>query len=156
MKEAKKGKVQITEQICRQVQLMRKGGANQTQVAELLRINSSTVSRLEAAGFDLQTYTENRKIRRERERKRNQPAVTLTISAEELRATEEQVPGQMEMDLTRVEKPEMSDQTKMMRFQAHQADEIMKKMDECTVQICAKLDRLNDTLSMILRAVRKE
>lgn len=146
MKEAKK--VQITEQICRQAQLMRKGGANQTQVAELLGINSSTVSRIEAAGYDLKTYTENRKIRREKEKKQK---------TEEPRA-EEQVEGQMQMDLTPAEdqKPEMSDQVKMMRFQAHQADEIMKRIEQAEVAICSKLDRLNDTLSMILRAVRKE
>ena len=68
MKEAKK--VQITEQICRQAQLMRKGGANQAQVAELLGINNSTVSRIEAAGFDFKTYTEQRKARREKEEAR--------------------------------------------------------------------------------------
>ena len=68
MKEATK--VRITEQICRQAQLMRKGGANQLQVAELLGINGSTVSRIEAAGFDFQKYLENRRIRREKEQKR--------------------------------------------------------------------------------------
>ena len=145
MKEAKK--VQVTELICRQAQLMRRGGANQTQVAELLGINGSTVSRIEAAGFDLVKYQENRRIRKEKEAKK----------AEE-KVAEEQITGQMEMELTTAEepKPEMSEQVKMMRFQAHQADEIMKKMDECTVQLLSKLDRLNDTMSMILRAVRKE
>jgi hypothetical protein len=44
----------------------------------------------------------------------------------------------------------------MMRFQAHMTEEITKKVDECTVQLLTKLDRLNDTMSMILRAVRKE
>ena len=145
MKEAKK--VQVTELICRQAQLMRRGGANQTQVAELLGINGSTVSRIEAAGFDLVKYQENRRIRKEKEAKK----------AEE-KVAEEQITGQMEMELTTAEepKPEMSEQVKMMRFQAHQADAIMKKMDECTVQLLTKLDRLNDTMSMILRAVRKE
>ena len=137
MKEAKK--VQITEQICRQAQLMRKGGANQAQVAELLGINNSTVSRIEAAGFDFKTYTEQRKARREKEEARKR-------QAEEQQAEEKaQVPGQIEMDLTPVEKQEMSDQTKLMRFQASQVDKLI-----------TKLDRLNDTLSMILRAVRRD
>lgn len=137
MKEAKK--VQITEQICRQAQLMRKGGANQAQVAELLGINNSTVSRIEAAGFDFKTYTEQRKARREKEEARKR-------QAEEQPAEEKaQVPGQIEMDLTPVEKQEMSDQTKLMRFQASQVDKLI-----------TKLDRLNDTLSMILRAVRRD
>ena len=66
MKEAKK--TQITEQICKQAQLMRKGGANQTEIGKLLGINGCTVSRIEAAGFDLQKYIENRKARREKEK----------------------------------------------------------------------------------------
>ena len=137
MKEAKK--VQITEQICRQAQLMRKGGANQAQVAELLGINNSTVSRIEAAGFDFKTYTVQRKARREKEEARKR-------QAEEQPAEEKvQVPGQIEMDLMPAEKPEMSDQTKLMRFQASQVDKLI-----------TKLDRLNDTLSMILRAVRRD
>jgi hypothetical protein len=64
--------------------------------------------------------------------------------AEEPEAAEEQVQGQIEMDLTTT-KAEMSEQVKMMRFIAGQVDKLYMK-----------LDRLNDTLSMILRAVRKE
>ena len=140
MKEAKK-KTQITDQICRQAQLMRKGGANQLQVAELLGINGSTVSRIEAAGFDLKTYQENRRVRKEKEeekkRKEEQPA-------------EEQLAGQIEMQLDPEEeildqKPEMSEQTKMMRFQAAQVDKIIMR-----------LNQLNDTMNMVLRAVRQE
>ena len=130
MKEAKK-KVQITEQICRQAQLMRKGGASQTQIAELLGVNASTISRIETAGFDFQKYLENRSERKAREKEGSRPA-------------EEQVEGQLTMDLT-PEKPEMSDQTKMMRFQAAQIDKLYMK-----------LETINDTLHMILRAVRKE
>lgn len=46
-----KKRVQITEQICKQAQLMKKGGANQTEIGKLLGLNPSTVSRLETAGF---------------------------------------------------------------------------------------------------------
>ena len=153
MKEAKK--TQVTEQICRQAQLMRKGGANQAQVAELLGINNSTVSRMEAAGFNYEKYIEMRRIRREREKKQKEkPKVELTVSSEELAETEEeQVPGQIRMILAPAEilqkaedkKTETADLTKLMRFQAGQVDKLMMK-----------LDKLNDTLSMILRAVRKE
>ena len=66
------------------------------------------------------------------------------------------MPGQIRMDLTPEEKPEMSEQVKMMRFQAHQADRIVKAIEENAVMLNTKLDRLNDTLCMILRAVRKE
>lgn len=153
MKEAKK--IQITELICKQAKLMRKGGASQTEIAALLGINSSTVSRIEAAGFDKKTYDEQRKIRREKEAERKkaeeQPAVELVYDpsiAEEYKREQEakkaegQIPGQIEMELT---KPELSDQTKLMRFQAAQVDKLI-----------LKIDRLNDTMSMILRAIRKE
>ena len=137
MKEARK-KVQVTEQICRQAQLMRKGGANQIQVAELLGLNGCTVSRIEAAGFDLKQYTENRKARREKEKQaKEQP--------QEPPAEEEQVPGQIEMELVAAKPAEMTDQVKLMRFQAGQIDKLV-----------LKLGHINDTLNMILRAMRKE
>lgn len=164
MKEAKK--TQVTEQICRQAQLMRKGGANQAQVAELLGINNSTVSRMEAAGFDYEKYIEMRRIRREREKKQKEkPKVELTVSSEELAETEEeQVPGQIRMILAPAEilqpaedkKADPEDLTKLMRFQAGQADKIIGQMMVNVDALLMKLDRLNDMLSMILRAVRKE
>lgn len=150
MKEAKK--TQITEQICKQAQLMRKGGANQTEIGKLLGINGCTVSRIEAAGFDLQKYIENRKARREKEKQAKEPEkVELVYDpsiAEEYRREQEakgdRIVGQIEMELT-TEKPEMSDQTKMMRFQAAQVDKLIMK-----------LDQIYNMLSMIHRAVRRE
>ena len=162
MKEAKK-KVQITDQICRMAQLMRKGGANQVQVAGMLGINSSTVSRIEAAGFDKATYDEQRKARREKEEERKRaaekPAVELVYDPsileeykkeQEAKKAEVQLPGQIEMQLDPEkeildQKPEMSDQVKLMRFQAAQVDKIIMR-----------LNQLNDTMNMVLRAVRKE
>ena len=136
MKEAKKTK--ITEQLCKQIELMRKGGANQTEVGRLLGINGCTVSRIEAAGYDFTKYTENRKIRREKE------AAAKKQETEDTPAEEQPIDGQIEMDLTII-KPEMSDQTKMMRFQAAQIDKLIMK-----------LDQIYNMTSMILRAVRKE
>lgn len=135
MKEAKT-KVQITEQICKQIRLMRKGGANQTEIGALIGINPSTVSRIEKAGFDVEKYLENKRMAREKEKAaKEQPA-------EE--PAEEQVPGQIEMDLE--QKPaEMSETTKMMRFQAAQVDKLYMK-----------LETINDTLNQILRTLRKE
>lgn len=143
MKEAKK--VQVTKMICEQARLMRKGGASQSQVAELLGVNPCTVSRIEKAGFDLATYNENRRIRKEKEKRQ----------AEEPKA---ELPGQIEMQLTpeEPEKPELSDQVKMMRFQAHEADLIIRSIEETGVMVRMMLDKLNDTMCMILRAVRKE
>lgn len=134
MKEAKRSK--ITEQMCRQAQLMRKGGANQTMIAELLGVNACTISRMEAAGFDWKAYVENGKIRREREK---------NMQKEPEAEKDEQVPGQIEMDLTTEGKAEMNEQTKMMRFQAAQVDKLIMK-----------LDQIYNVASMILRAIRKE
>lgn len=134
MKEAKRSK--ITEQMCRQAQLMRRGGANQTMIAALLGVNACTISRMEAAGFDWKAYVENGKIRREREK---------NMQKEPEAETNEQVPGQIEMDLTTEGKAEMSEQTKLMRFQAAQVDKLIMKMDQ-----------IYNVASMILRAIRKE
>ena len=62
MKEAKK--MQVTDQICKQVQLMRRGGANQTEIGMLLGVNPCTISRIESAGFSYEQYLENRRTRR--------------------------------------------------------------------------------------------
>ena len=61
---------------------------------------------------------------------------------------EEQVPGQIRMDLTPAEEHDETlgeMQVRMMRFQAAQVDKLI-----------LKIDKLNDTMSMILRAVRRE
>ena len=71
MKEAKK--TQITEQICKQAQLMRKGGANQTEIGKLLGINPCTVSRMEKAEFDFAKYQELLKERRARAGEKKEP-----------------------------------------------------------------------------------
>lgn len=145
MKEAKRQ--QVTEQICKQAQLMRRGGANQTEIAKLLGVNPCTISRLEAAGFDIQTYNEQQRKRREMEKKaKEEPVETVTIRHEELLDPDAKVPGQIEMDLKTVEKPaDMSEQVKMMRFLAGQMD-----------RLYMKLETLNDTMCQILRAMRKE
>lgn len=133
-KEAKR--TQITEALCKQAQLMRRGGANQTEIGKLLGVNPCTISRIEKAGFDLKIYNENTKARKEKEQKKAQEP--------EKPEAEEPIAGQIEMELT-TEKPDMSDQTKMMRFQAAQVDKLIMK-----------LDQIYNMASMILRAIRKE
>ena len=167
MKEAKK--TQITEMICKQAQLMRKGGANQTEIAELLGVNACTISRIEKAGFDLATYQATRRLEKQMEKEKKTPKVVLEIKSEDLTATDEQVPGQLRMEIPeKIEGApinatyadeigrEYPERVKLMRFQAHQADRIVKAVEENAVMLNTKLDKLNDTLSMILRAIRKE
>ena len=137
MKEAKK--TQITEQICKQAQLMRKGGANQTEIGKLLGVNPCTISRIEAAGFDLARYQEMQRERREKEKKQAEEP--------EPQPTEKQVPGQMKMDffISDEKEPAIIDQVKLMRFQAGQVDKLYMKMET-----------INDTLNQILRMLRKD
>lgn len=157
MKEAKRA--QVNDQICKQVQLMRRGGANQTEVGKLLGINPCTVSRIESAGFSYEQYLENRRIAKEKEKKAKEQAEEPQApglpegtyhwkTGDEWpgqRVPEEQVPGQIEMELVDKKPQEMSDQVKLMRFQAGQIDKLV-----------LKLDHINDTLNMILRVMRKE
>lgn len=132
-----KERIIIDDRLCRKVQLMLGSGASAAEVAELTGVSAATVSRIRKAGYSAAQYAENTKVRMEMERRK----------PEQEEQAEEQVPGQIEMDLIRAaEKPaEMSEQTKMMRFQAAQVD-----------KICVKLDHINDTLSQILRAIRRE
>lgn len=144
--EMMKDRITIDEKLCRKVQLMLGSGASTGEVAELMGVSTATVSRIKKAGYSAKQYEENTKQRLMDEKKKT----GATISAEEViaavTAEGEQVPGQMEMDLT-PKTPEMSDQTKMMRFQAHQADRIMMMQQG----IMNKLEKVNDTLSQILR-----
>jgi len=140
-----KERVNITKELCEHVRILAAGGASNQKAAEITGASAATISRIKAAGFDLETFRKNTEKRVAEENEAARPA-----------AAEEQVPGQIRMDLTPEEKPEMSEQVKMMRFQAHQADRIVKAIEENAVMLNTKLDRLNDTLCMILRAVRKE
>ena len=145
----KKERTQITQELCDHVRILLAGGANLNKAAEITKTGHATISRIKAAGFSAEVYRQNQLKRQEK------PKVTVTISHEELA-------GQMEMDLQAAEEPkaEMSDQTKMMRFQAGQVDKICEKITNWSIIInetlLVKLDRINDTLCQILRAVRKE
>ena len=147
----KKERTQITQGLCDHVKILLAGGANLNKAAEITGTGHATISRIKAAGFSAEVYRQNQLKRKEKKK----PEVVLTINHEEL-------DGQMKMDLQDAEEPkaEMSDQTRLMRFQAAQADKICEKITNQAVIInetlLVKLDRLNDTLCQILRAVRKE
>ena len=142
----KKERTQITQGLCDHVKILLAGGANVNKAAEITGTGHATISRIKAAGFSAEVYRQNQLKQKEKEKK----------------VAEEQLTGQMQMDLQAAEeqKAEMSDQTKLMRFQAAQADKICEKITKQAVIInetlLVKLDRLNDTLCQILRAVRKE
>ena len=113
------------------------------QIGAATNCDASTAGRI-IKGGSWEGYCAIKEDKARKGRERNRKA------AEEQPPAEEQVPGQLRMALDPEEeileeKPGMSDQVKMMRFQAAQVD-----------KICMKLDRLNDSVMMLLRAGRRE
>ena len=143
----KKERVVIDQKMCRMVELMMKGGAPTAEIGEQLGISKATISRIKTAGFSALQYAANTALRVQ-----NAKAGTWVPEAEE-------ADGQIQMEMLPVdyteaakmereistEKPEMSDQVKMMRFVDGQVEKLIMK-----------LDQIYNMLSMILRAVRKE
>ena len=151
-------KVAITQDLCRMVELMLKGGAKPQEIGERLGISKTTVSRIKTAGFDAEQYRKNTTERVEKENLADKGAegIQFPLKVEHVivedggveivcRRPEEQVPGQISMDLQPAEeqKAEMSDQVKLMRFQAAQVEKITSKLDKMIdymAQILRKLD----------------
>lgn len=126
----------VTQQACDDVKAMIRIGFSQAEIGDRLGYDSSTISKIKKGNYVLEEYL---KVRRES----NEKTAARKKEAEEP-AAEEQIVGQIEMDLT-TQKTEMSEQTKMMRFQAAQVDKLIMK-----------LDQIYNMASMILRAIRKE
>ena len=157
-------KVAITQDLCRMVELMLKGGAQQKEVGERLGISKATVSRIKTAGYDAEQY---RKNTTERVEKENQAEVSIPLvpgkvlrvdqNANGITVTEmeeEQVPGQICMDLQPAEEqkpaeePDAEDlQTKMMRFLGGKFGGVEKAEG----LIVEKLDKIIDYLAQIIR-----
>ena len=151
-------KVAITQDLCRMVELMLKGGAQQKEVGERLGISKATVSRIKTAGYDAEQYRKDTTERVEKENQADKAAegIQFPLKVEHVivedggveivcRRPEEQVPGQISMDLQPAEeqKAEISDQVKLMRFQAAQVEKITTKLDKVIdymAQILRKLD----------------
>ena len=142
----KKERVVIDQKMCRMVELMMKGGAPTAEISEQIGISKATISRIKSAGFSAVQYAANTALRVQ-----NAKAGTWVPEAEE---AEGQIQMEMPVDYTEAarmereittEKPEMSDQVKMMRFVAAQVDKLVMK-----------LDQIYNLESQILRAVRKE
>lgn len=143
----KKERPVIDQKMCRMVELMMKGGASTTEISERMGISKETISRIKTAGFSEMQYAANTALRVQ-----NAKAGTWVPEAVEAEGQiqMEMLPvdyteaAKMEREIT-TEKPEMSDQHKMMRFVASQVDKVIMK-----------LDQIYNVESMILRAVRKE
>lgn len=158
-------KVAITQDLCRMVELMLKGGAQQKEVGERLGISKATVSRIKTAGYDAEQYRKNTTERVEKENKAEvsiplEPGKVLRVdqNANGITVTEmeeEQAPGQICMELQPAEEqqkpaeePDAEDlQTKMMRFLGGKFGGVEKAEG----LIVEKLDKIIDYLAQILR-----
>lgn len=134
MNGVEKKTTRITQEDCDCARFLMRKGYSIKSIANTLKCDPSTVSKIKTADFRLEAYLENRKEsnRKDAERKaaRKQKAETETAPAEE------QVPGQMVMDLTPAEeKPEMSEAVKMKRFLAGQIGEIVKALNGITEEL---------------------
>ena len=153
----KKERTQITQELCEHVKILLAGGANLNKAAEITGTGHATISRIKAAGFSAEVYRQNQ-LKQKEKKTREEPLKPGTYEWK----TGEEWPGQLRMELPPAEEPkeEKNSLTKLMRFQASQADKICEKITNQSVIInetlLVKLDRLNDTLCQILRAIRKE
>ena len=134
---SKTKRTSIDQALCDHARLLMAGGAKAPEAAEILGIGVSTLYRMKAAGYSAEAYLQN--TVKERTRQRVEMVYDPSIMEEYKKengttysgtdgTAEEQLPGQIRMELT-PEKPEMNDQTKMMRFLASQFEKVLKKLD---------------------------
>lgn len=160
-------KLDVNQELCRKVQIML-AGAKMGEVAELLGISKTTVSRIKAAGFEPEQYARNTQKRVEKENLAEEQ-ITIPIKPGKVirvdqkpdgitvtEMEEEQVPGQICMELQPAEeqKPEMSEQTKLMRFLGGKfADNAadVAALAGWIVKVNSTLEKINDNLCQVLR-----
>ena len=134
-------KLDVNQELCRKVQIML-AGAKMGEVAELLGISKTTVSRIKAAGFDPEQYARNTQKRVEEENKAEADPEPEQVEGQicmELQPAEEQKPA---------EEPDAEDlQTKMMRFLGGKFGGVEKAEG----LIVEKLDKIIDYMAQILR-----
>lgn len=166
----------ITPGLIRQVQLMLAGGATGKEVAEITGTSEGTISRIKRAGFDYEQFKKNTEARRKTvpEPKQEPEPLELQGGVDYQVRVNEELPGQIGMDLQPEKPAEMSDQVKMMRFLAGRFDLIEKSqalgvaminenlvkinenMVKATMSIDRKLSSIWDFLGQILRVIGPE
>ena len=163
----------ITPGLIRQVQLMLAGGATGKEVAEITGTSEGTISRIKKAGFDYDTFLKNTEARRKPPRGNLWPVEFIRQEMEkqepeklELQGgvdyqvkVNEELPGQIGMDLHPEKPAEMSDQVKMMRFLGGKLGNIEGKTDFLNVTaalINENLGKIYDALGQILRVIGPE
>ena len=179
----------ITQGICDQVQFLIKGGATNKKAGAFVGLSATTISRIRTAGYSAEEFRKNNEARREEEKKtltdyiskeaiesvkphyvedKKHPGtyhLQLTRSDDYAPKNNDQVPGQMAMELPTYPQVKETDLNKLLRFLAGKTDLLgaqLSKYDrymrEMGIQLCGigtKLDKLNDNLCQILRRMDK-
>lgn len=148
MNGVEKKTARITQEDCDCARFLMRKGYTVKSIANTLKCDPSTVSKIKAADFRLEAYLENRKEsnRKDADRKKKEKmrAELREQAAKDREAIQEQekrraqLAGQMEMDLQpekAEEKPEMSEAVKMKRFLAGQIGEIVKALNGITEEL---------------------
>lgn len=130
-----------------------------TKIAEVYPVDASTVGKIIASGsWEGYCRFKDEKAAKQRERKaqKAQPKqLELQGGVDYQVQVNEQLEGQMKMDLPE-EKPEMSDNVKMMRFLAGRLDALEKSQVEELGYVTERLGRICDYLGQILRVIGPE
>ena len=168
-----KEKTVINQELCDHIKALLGGGLTQKQAAKFARISAATVSRIQAAGFSVITYNHNTEVRRIEEKNRTADKMIEELELKDIkfpltvekvvekdggleittRQAEEQVTGQISMELpekpTEEEKPEMSDQTKMMRFLAGKFNELEQNQQICIGELILQVGKIQDSMNQV-------
>ena len=148
----KKERVNIDQALCNHARILIAGGATTEMAADMLEIGQSTLQKIRRAGFDAEKYT----ALKQQEKERMARAAQVETSREKEREktpAEEQCPGQLQMELP---EKETEEHMKQYRFLAAMVDKMCREQAAMVDDLCLKIDKLNDTLSIIYRAIRKE
>ena len=154
-------RIEITQGLCRKVQLMMNGGAKAKEIRNLLGISTATISRIKAADFDAFKYQQNSEKRRVVKKAIAPEGVpVLQVPGEEDAELEEcaarldamasgaegQVPGQVSMFDAEDSGDIKALVRGFMRLYAGKMDEQQKKVtgmtDIATDQVVQRLNRL--------------
>lgn len=158
-------RIEITQGLCRKVQLMMSGGAKANEIRNLLGISTATISRIKSADFDAVKYQQNSEKRRVVKKALAPEGVPmLQVPGEEDAELEEcaakldamangaegQVPGQVSM----FEQEDSGDIKALvrgfMRLYAGKMDDIKKDIEKIH-----STDDIGGSLVSILKEMRK-
>ena len=135
-KNESKPRTPVTQKLCDTAKyLIEECGCTHSEVANMVDVNPSTISKIKKADYKVEKYHVNCKESNEKYPSKRKKAAE---APEVVDYTMAPVPGQIEMDLdaaTPEKKPEMSDTTKMMRFFASQVEKLAEALNGIATEL---------------------